>query len=151
MVVGRQMIVWQDLMTVPLAPKGFAVVLVIEGVKTVDSCVGVKPPDIAGSWVGVENADDNESVCGVDTDSDDTVVSILAEVEVVVEAEDVSMIAVRVVVGELALWMASKKPTGHCNFCARWRRSTSAGIADSWLMDAEDMSGKWPEREARLR
>ena len=55
--------------------------------KTVDSCVGVKPPDIAGSWVGVEDADDNESVCGVDADGDDTVVSILAGVEVVIEAE----------------------------------------------------------------
>ena len=52
-----------------------------------------------------------------------------------------------------------KKPTGHCNFCAscdevvkvRWKRSTSAGIADSWRMDAEDMSGKGPEREARLQ
>ena len=108
-------------------------------------------PDIAGSWVSVEDADDNESVCGVDMDSDDTVVNIPAGVEVVVEAEDVPMIAVRVVVGELALWMASKKPAGHCNFCARWRHSTSAGIADSWLMDAEDMSGKWPERESRLR
>ena len=46
--------------------------------KTVASCVGVKPLDIAGSWVSVEDADDNASVCGVDTDGDDTVVSILA-------------------------------------------------------------------------
>ena len=67
------------------------------------------------------------SVCEVNTDGDNTVVSILAGVEVVIETEDVPMIAVGVVVGELALWMASKKtkkPTGHCNFCARWRRST---------------------------
>ena len=71
--------------------------------KTVDSCVGVKPPDIAGSWVGVEDADDNGSVCRVDMDSDDTVVSILAGVEVVIEAEDVPMFAVGVVVAELAL------------------------------------------------
>ena len=42
-------------------------------------------------------------------DGDDTVVSILARVEVVIETEDVPMIAVGVVVGELALWMASKK------------------------------------------
>ena len=70
--------------------------------------MGVKPPVIAGSRVGVEDADDNESVCGVNTDGDDTVVSALARVEVVIEAEDVPMIAVRVVVAELALWMASK-------------------------------------------
>ena len=101
------MIVWQDLMTVPLAPKGFCSAC-DRRCKTVDCCVGVKPPDIAGSWVSVENADDNESVCGVDTDGDDTVVSILAGVEVVIEAEDVPMIAVGVVVAELALWMASK-------------------------------------------
>ena len=36
-----------------------------------------------------------------------SVVSILAGVEVVIEAEDVPMIAVVVVVAELALWMAS--------------------------------------------
>ena len=35
-------------------------------------------------------------------------VSILAGVEVVIEAEDVPMIAVVVVVAELTLWMASK-------------------------------------------
>ena len=70
--------------------------------------MGVKPPDIAGSRVGVEDADDNESVCGVDADGDDTVVSILAGVEVVIETEDVPMIAVGVVVAELALWMALK-------------------------------------------
>ena len=71
--------------------------------------MGVKPPDIASSWVSVEDADDNESVCGVDTDGDDTVVSILAGVEVMIETEDVPIIAVGVVVGELVLWMASKK------------------------------------------
>ena len=48
------------------------------------------------------------SVCGVDTDGDDTVVSILAGVEVVIEAEDVPMIVMGVVMAELALWMASK-------------------------------------------
>ena len=46
---------------------------------------------------------------GVDTDGDDTVVSILAGVEVVIKTEDVPIIAVGVVVGELVLWMASKK------------------------------------------
>ena len=48
------------------------------------------------------------SVCGVDTDGNDTVVSILAGVEVVIKAEDVPMITVGVVVTELALWMVSK-------------------------------------------
>ena len=88
--------------------KGFCCSTCDRRCKTVDSCVGVKPLDIAGSWVGVEDADDNESICGVDADGDDTVVSILAGVEVVIEAEDVPMIAVGVVVAELALWMASK-------------------------------------------
>ena len=92
--------------------KGFCCSTCDRRCKTVDSCVGVKPPDIAGSWVGVEDADDNESICGVDMDGDDTVVSILARVEVVIETEDVPMIAVGVVVGELALWMASKKANG---------------------------------------
>ena len=88
--------------------KGFCCSACDRRCKIVDSCVGVKPPDIAGSWVGVEDADDNESVCGVNTDGDDTVVSILAGVKIVIETEDVLIIAVGVVVGELALWMASK-------------------------------------------
>ena len=88
--------------------KGFCCSACDKRCKTVGSCVGVKSLDIAVSWVGVEDADDNESVCGVYTDGDDTVVSILAGVEVVIEAEDVPMIAVGVVVAELALWMASK-------------------------------------------
>ena len=91
--------------------KGFCCSACDRRCKTVDSCVGVKPPDIAGSWIGVEDADD-ESVCGVDTDGDDTVVSILAGVEVVIETEDVPIITVVVVVGELVLWMASKKADG---------------------------------------
>ena len=92
--------------------KGFCCSACDRRCKTVDSCVGVKPPDIAGSWVGVEDADDNVSVCGVNTDGDDTVVSILAGVEVVIETEDVPIIAVGVVVGELVLWMTSKKADG---------------------------------------
>ena len=52
--------------------KGFCCSASDRRYKTVDSCVGVKPPDIAGSWVGVEDADDNESVCGVDADGEHT-------------------------------------------------------------------------------
>ena len=88
--------------------KGFCCSACDRRCKTVDSCVGVKPPDIAGSWVGVEDAYVNESVCGINTDGDDTVVSMLAGVEVVIEAEDVSMIAVGVIVAELALRMVLK-------------------------------------------
>ena len=124
------MIVWQDLMTVTLAPKDFDVrlnVLKVVGAqltnktyfyckkltsyehlqilwghvppvppgsptyvvhacdrrcKIVDSCVG----GIAGCLVCVEG-DDDRSVCQVDMDSDDTVMSMLAGVEVVIIAE----------------------------------------------------------------
>ena len=45
-----------------------------------------------------------------------------------------------------------KKLMDHCNFCASYDKVVigeveTQHIAEGWRMDAEDMSGKGPERE----